>query len=73
MMLNVVKMVLLAAIVLSTTKVIPSAHMDPTVWFSVTVAILAVVAGVRLGFDVAAILLVIAIINTKSSVESYRA
>lgn len=73
MMLNVVKMVLLAAIVLSTTKVIPSAHMDPTVWFSVTVAILAVLAGVGLGFDVAAILLVIAIINTKSSVESYRA
>ena len=73
MMLNVVKMVLLAAIVLSTTKVIPSAHMNPTVWFSVTATILALLAGVGLGFDVAAILLVIAIINTKSSVESYRA
>ena len=73
MMLNVVKMVLLAAIVLSTTKVIPSAHAEPTVWFSVTATILAVLAGAGLGFDVAAILLVIAIINTKGAVESYRA
>lgn len=72
MMLNVVKMVLLVAIVLSTTKVIPSAHMEPTVWFSVTATIGAVLAGVGLGFDVAAILLVIVIINTKSTVESYR-
>lgn len=73
MMLNVVKMVLLVAIVLSTTKVIPSAHVEPTVWLSVTATIIAVLAGVGLGFDVAAILLVIVIINTKSTVERYRA
>lgn len=74
MILNVVKMALLAAIVLVATNVVDPYDTHPTKRFAFSVVAVAVLAGFGMGFDVALLLVVLAILNTApNSKEAYQA
>lgn len=78
MMLNVVKMALLAAIVLIATNVVDPYKAHPTKRFAFSAVAVSMLVGFGAGFDVAALLVVLAILNTTTTdggavEEAYRA